>query len=94
MFHITSYESMERQLNIHVHLKKPPPTGEHSSQYKFYLCAQTRLKPRWKLKHLFQFPSQCQSRPGSCNVVPTTYRVCYPLCTTHSVRRVIPCLCL
>jgi hypothetical protein len=41
-----------------------PATGEHSSWYKFYLHAQTRLKPRWKLKHMFQFPSQFQSRPA------------------------------
>jgi hypothetical protein len=42
-----------------------PAAGEQISRYKFYLRAQTRLKPRRKLKHaMFQFPSQSRSQGG------------------------------
>jgi hypothetical protein len=44
--------------------KIEPAAGEQTSWYKFYLRAQTKLKPRRKLKHMFQFPSQSQSRRG------------------------------
>jgi hypothetical protein len=58
-----SFQSLSRSQEPESKVKKIElASGEQFYRYKFYLRAQTRLKPRRKLKHMFQLPSQSRSQ--------------------------------